>query len=90
MMSCCICSGCIIAYFAQVKLEIMAQIQKVNRKAISNAQKVDAPVLLNPGFLQLNLLVGAQVYDRPKRLFTAGRGADSNHEVEEAHCDGDV
>ena len=27
--------------FLQVKLEIMAQIQKVNRKAISNAQKVN-------------------------------------------------
>ena len=30
-----------IAYLTQVKLEIMAQIQKVNRKAISNAQKVN-------------------------------------------------
>ena len=29
--------------FLQVKLEIMAQIQKVNRKAISNAQKVNDP-----------------------------------------------
>ena len=33
---------------------------------------------------------GSQVHDCPKRLFATGRGADSNHEVEEAHCDGDV
>ena len=32
---------CILHTFTQVKLEIMAQIQKVNRKAISNAQKVN-------------------------------------------------
>jgi hypothetical protein len=29
----------------EVKLEIMAQIQKVNRKAISNAQKVNNAIL---------------------------------------------
>ena len=86
----CLVAFAVNAYLLQVKLEIMAQIQKVNRKAISNAQKVDDKVLLNPGFSQVNLLVGAQVYDRAKRLFIAGRGADSNNEVEEAHCDGDV
>jgi hypothetical protein len=32
-------------YILQVKLEIMAQIQKVNRKAISNAQKVNNAIL---------------------------------------------
>ena len=86
----CLVAFAVNAYLLQVKLEIMAQIQKVNRKAISNAQKVDDKVLLNPGFSQVNLVVGAQVYDRAKRLFIAGRGADSNNEVEEAHCDGDV
>ena len=86
----CLGAFAVNAYLLQVKLEIMAQIQKVNRKAISNAQKVDDQVLLNPGFSQVNPLVGAQVYDRAKRLFIAGRGADSNNEVEEAHCDGDV
>ena len=34
--------------FLQVKLEIMAQIQKVNRKAISNAQKVSDPSSVLP------------------------------------------
>ena len=33
---------------------------------------------------------GTQVYDRAKRLFTAGRGTYANNETEEAHCDGDV
>ena len=75
--------------FLQVKLEIMAQIQKVNRKAISNAQKVnDSCSALD--FHTCTFFSGAQVYDRPKRLLAAGRGADSNNEVEEAHCDGDV
>ena len=39
---------------------------------------------------RLRLVPGAQVYDRPKRLLTPGRGADPHDEVEEAHCDGDV
>ena len=56
----------------------------------SNFQRSEGKFLLNPGFSQLNLLVGAQVYDRPKRLLTPGRGADPHDEVEEAHCDGDV
>ena len=40
--------------FLQVKLEIMAQIQKVNRKAISNAQKVNDSCSA-PGFSHLHL-----------------------------------
>ena len=78
----------------EVRLEILAGIQKVNRKAVSNAQKVCYTSLIK--LLKItkknrrynNAYLGSQVYDCSEGFQSRWRRAYSDHEAEETFCPG--